>query len=94
MRVIFFIGLFFMAIIVICWYSAEFKARAFANKCIYLERLINSSDVTIEAYETINQCFEELDCFSDADCKRKKSLWAGFQFRYESVSPYRIKETV
>jgi hypothetical protein len=79
-----------MTLAVLAWFLCEFKARRFRNECIYIENLIKRSVVTPSAYLEINQALNELDCITDNEERRKKSLWAGFQFKFRDISPYKI----
>jgi hypothetical protein len=95
MNILTFITLFvFIAGALICigFALARFKASRFVNDCIYLEELIDRSEVSGQAYDDINRCYNDLDCTTVADEKRKRSIWSRFQFKFKSLSPYKVKE--
>jgi hypothetical protein len=79
-----------ISLAVVAFFLCQFKARRFNNEVIYLENLIKRSPVTPEAYTEINEAFNELDCITTIEEKRKKSLWGGFQFKFRDISPYKI----
>ena len=79
-----------MFIIVAAWLLAEFKARSFNNECIYVDQLIKRSNVTAQAYDDISGALNDLEPYSEADSKRKKSLWAGFIYKFRDIQKYKI----
>ena len=79
-----------MFIIVAAWLLAEFEARSFNNECIYVDQLIKRSDVTTQAYDDITGALNDLQPNSETDKKRKKSLWAGFMYKFRNISEYKI----
>jgi len=79
-----------MFIIVAAWLLAEAKARSFNNECIYVDQLIKRSDVTAQAYDDICGVLRDLEPYSETDKKRKKSLWAGFMYKFRNISEYKI----
>lgn len=69
-----------------------FKASRFDGEYNYLDELIKRSDVTKQAYSDITGKFLELDCNTDTEKKRKKSLWHDFMRKFKSVAHYVVKE--
>ena len=83
-----------LALFIICWawVVAELKFKKFNNDCIYIEALIKSKPVTISNYIELTGMIHELECTTDIDRRRKKSLWISLEYRFRDVSGHGLTE--
>jgi|ERR1035437_7463283 hypothetical protein len=89
---IFWLALAVMAIMIISWYLAEFKAKRWNNDYLLLQSLIYDSDVNKESYDCICQDFDNMNYNNEAEHKMMRSLWTDFQIKFKELSHYNIEE--
>jgi hypothetical protein len=83
-----------LALFILCWawVVAELKFRKFNNDCIYIEALIKKRPVIKENYDYIVNQISKLNCTTDIDRRRKKSIWISLEYKFRDVSGHGLTE--